>query len=124
MSMFGQNTSPWQEFPPRDESQQAWAPPGSQEAANYQQAGQNSYYPNAEEVPQPKVSKGKRITGIVMTVLGALFLLGGIASGQNGMAQLDGRGPAYMAGYLSVPVLALIILIVGIVLIRKSKPRN
>lgn len=77
--------------------------------------------PSTPMQPRPKRSKPKLIVGIVLTVIGGLALLARLSTAARGTS--DGpSNPGEALGYLIGTVLVILIpLVVGIVLIVKSK---
>jgi hypothetical protein len=83
-------------------------------------------YPQAYQPPPPVAqrSTGKFVAGIILTVLGGLWALGGLANIAIAAAAFADN-PAYAAGRLfGGLLLPAILLIVGIILIRSSKPKT
>lgn len=85
-------------------------------------------YPGGYFAPpqdRPTRHKGKLITGIVLIVVGALFLLVQASPATSGAQPDDGEtGPAYMLGRLTAIFLfAVVPLVVGILLVSRSRRR-
>jgi len=103
-------------------------PPVGQPAAPPPRVGQpigQPGYPQPYQAapPAPTRSMGKFVTGIILTVVGGLWALGGIANVAIAAASFADN-PAYAAGRLVGGfLLPALLLLVGILLIRSSKPK-
>jgi hypothetical protein len=73
--------------------------------------------------PAPTRSTGKFVAGLIMTILGGLWTLGGLANlaiAASAFADDPGYAVGRLIGGLVLPIAVLVI---GIVLLRRSKPK-
>lgn len=80
-------------------------------------------YAQAAAAAAPTRSTGKFVAGIIMTIIGGLWTLGGLANIAIAAGALADN-PAYAAGRIfGGLLLPIAVLVVGIVLLRASKPK-
>ncbi len=81
---------------------------------------------NQSPVPssrEPQRSKPKFISGIVLTVLGAIFIPSVITVINNALA--SGQGTGYVVGSVfGAVIIPVVLLSIGITLILKSRPKR
>ena len=78
-------------------------------------------YPQAAAAPAR--STGKFVAGLIMTIIGGLWTLGGLANIAIAAAAF-GDNPGYAMGRIvGGLLLPIAVLVVGIVLLRSSKPK-
>ncbi len=72
---------------------------------------------------KPQRSKPKFVVGIVLTVLGAMFIPSVITVITNALA--SGQGAGYVAAsVLGAVIIPVVLLCIGITLILKSRPKS
>jgi hypothetical protein len=98
-------------------------PPTGQPIGQPAEAQPGYAQPGHPVAPAPARSTGKFVAGLILTILGGLWTLGGLANIAIAAAAF-GDNPGYAAGRIVggvlLPVAALV---VGIVLLRASKPK-
>lgn len=93
-------------------------PPAGQPVG--QPVGQPGY---AQAAAAPARSTGKFVAGLIMTIIGGLWTLGGLVNIPIAAAAF-GDNPAYAIGRLvGGLLLAIVVLLAGILLLRASKPK-
>jgi hypothetical protein len=94
--------------------------PGSVPPGHVQPGYAQPGYPVA---PAPARSTGKFVAGLILTIIGGLWTLGGLANVAIAAAAFADN-PGYAAGRIVGGVLLPVaVLVVGIVLLRASKPK-
>lgn len=85
--------------------------------------GQPAGQPEYAQAAAPTRSTGKFVAGLIMTIIGGLWTLGGLANIAIAAAAF-GDNPGYALGRIvGGLVLPIVVLVVGIVLLRGSKPK-
>lgn len=74
--------------------------------------------------PGPQRHQGKFIGGIVLVAFGIFVFLGQLAAVSQGLSPKAENAGELIGHLLGIAVLGVLPLVVGIVLIRKSKPRK
>jgi hypothetical protein len=88
-----------------------------------QPVGQPEYAQAAAPAAAPARSTGKFVAGIIMTIIGGLWTLGGLANIAIAAAAFSDN-PGYALGRIvGGLLLPIAVLVVGIVLLRSSKPK-